>query len=129
LVVIFFFFFFYGATSPYRALASLIKPLHSRLDSRFRDFLRWEVVSLSPNPQSGGPEYLSGMGGSTSSHATAGIALKVVWPHKPHHYVKVETPEVVIEASNILAGWVGLNYKESIDITWAWNWLILDRKK
>jgi hypothetical protein len=34
---LFFFFFFYGATARYRALASLIKPLHSRLDSRFRD--------------------------------------------------------------------------------------------
>jgi hypothetical protein len=37
------FFFFYGATARYRALASLIKPHHSRLDSRFREtytFLR-----------------------------------------------------------------------------------------
>jgi hypothetical protein len=38
------------------------------------------------------PFDLSGMGGPTSSYATAGIALRVIWPHKPHHYVKVETP-------------------------------------
>jgi hypothetical protein len=38
------------------------------------------------------PFDLSGMGGPTSSYATAGIALTVIWPHKPHHYVKVETP-------------------------------------
>jgi hypothetical protein len=65
--------------------------------SRHLYFLRWEIVSLSPNPQPGGPGYLipfdlSGMGGSTSSYATAGIALRVIWPHKSHHYVKVETP-------------------------------------
>jgi hypothetical protein len=38
------------------------------------------------------PFDLSGMGGPTSSYATAGIALRVIWPHKAHHYVKVETP-------------------------------------
>jgi hypothetical protein len=38
------------------------------------------------------PFDLSGMGGTTSSYATAGIALRVIWPHKPHHYVKVKTP-------------------------------------
>jgi hypothetical protein len=38
------------------------------------------------------PFELSGMGGPTSSYATAVIPLRVVWPHKPHHYVKVETP-------------------------------------
>jgi len=35
---------------------------------------------------------LSGMGGPTSSYATAGIVLRVTESHKlPHHY-KVETP-------------------------------------
>jgi hypothetical protein len=32
---------------------------------------------------------LSGMGGPTSSCATTSIALRIIWPHKPHHYVKV----------------------------------------
>jgi hypothetical protein len=38
------------------------------------------------------PFDVSSMGGPTSSYATAGLALRVIWPHKPHHYVKVETP-------------------------------------
>jgi len=38
------------------------------------------------------PFDLSGMGGPTSSYATAGIALRITESHKtPHHY-KVETP-------------------------------------
>jgi hypothetical protein len=35
---------------------------------------------------------LSGMGGPTSSYATAGIALRIISPLKPSHYFKVETP-------------------------------------
>jgi hypothetical protein len=35
---------------------------------------------------------LSGMGGPTSSYATAGIALRIMLPRKPHHYVKVGVP-------------------------------------
>ena len=35
---------------------------------------------------------LSGLGDPASSYATAGLALRIIWPHKPHHYVKVETP-------------------------------------
>jgi hypothetical protein len=38
------------------------------------------------------PFDLSGMGGSTSSYATAGTALRVICPHKPYHYGKVATP-------------------------------------
>jgi hypothetical protein len=38
------------------------------------------------------PFDLSGLGDSSNSYATAGIALRVIWPRKPHHYVKVETP-------------------------------------
>jgi len=39
------------------------------------------------------PFDLSGMGGPTSSYATAGIALLVTESHKPpHHHYKVETP-------------------------------------
>jgi hypothetical protein len=35
---------------------------------------------------------LSGLGDPASSYATTGLALQIIWPHKPHHYVKVETP-------------------------------------
>jgi hypothetical protein len=35
---------------------------------------------------------LSGMGAPASSFATARIALRILWPHKPRHYVKVEIP-------------------------------------
>jgi len=38
------------------------------------------------------PFDLSGMGGPTSSYATAGIALRVTESHKPPHHYKVETP-------------------------------------
>jgi hypothetical protein len=32
------------------------------------------------------------MGDPTSSYATAGIALRVIWPCKLYHYMKVEIP-------------------------------------
>ena len=35
---------------------------------------------------------LSGLGDPASSYATAGLALRIIWPHKPHHCVKVGTP-------------------------------------
>jgi hypothetical protein len=36
------------------------------------------------------------MGDSTSSYATAGIALRVSGALKPHHHDKAETPSVYI---------------------------------
>jgi hypothetical protein len=33
---------------------------------------------------------LPGLGDPASSYATAGIALRIIWPSKPHHYFKVE---------------------------------------
>jgi hypothetical protein len=35
---------------------------------------------------------MSGMGGPTSSYTTAGTALRVIWPCKPYHYIKVGIP-------------------------------------
>jgi hypothetical protein len=35
---------------------------------------------------------LSGMGDPTRSYTTASIALRIIWPCKPHHYVKVGIP-------------------------------------
>jgi hypothetical protein len=65
-------------------------------------FLLCGVVSPKLNPQPGGPGYpfLSGSsplncqawGALPVAYATASIALGIVWPHKPHHYVKVGIP-------------------------------------
>jgi hypothetical protein len=33
---------------------------------------------------------ISGWGDPASSYATAGLALRIIWPYNPHHYVKVE---------------------------------------
>jgi hypothetical protein len=57
------------------------------------------LSAACPNPKPGGPGYpfsfdLSGMRGPASSYATAGIALRIIWLRKPHHYVKVEIPSV-----------------------------------
>ena len=35
---------------------------------------------------------LSGMGGPTSSCAAAIIALRIIWPYKPHHCIRVGIP-------------------------------------
>jgi hypothetical protein len=40
------------------------------------------------------PLDLSGMGVSTNSYATVGIAVRVSGALKPHHHDKVETPSV-----------------------------------
>ena len=58
-------------------------------------FLQGEVVGLTHNPQPGGPGYslLSGSSPSTCparvalpvADATAGIALRIIWPRKPSH--------------------------------------------
>jgi hypothetical protein len=49
----------------------------------------------TPNLEDQGiPFRLSGMGGPASSYTTAGIALRIIWLRKPHHYVKVEIPSV-----------------------------------
>jgi hypothetical protein len=60
------------------------------------------VVSLTPNTQPGGQGYpfLSGSSPLTClvwealpvAYATASIALGIMWPHKPHHYVKLGIP-------------------------------------
>jgi hypothetical protein len=48
-------------------------------------------LRLAPTP------WPVGMGTSTSSYATAGIALWVSGALKPHHHDKVETPSVGLE--------------------------------
>jgi hypothetical protein len=75
---------------------------------RFRNscILQGEVVSPTPNPHPGGPRYplLSGPAPSTCparvalpvANATAGIALRIIWPRKPSHpalaFGKAEIP-------------------------------------
>ena len=73
-------------------------------------FYELGVVSLTPNPQLGGSEYPFLSGSSpltcltwkalTVAYATANIALGIIWPHKPHHYVKVRIPSEWIIISN-----------------------------
>jgi hypothetical protein len=51
---------------------------------------------------------LSGMGDPTSSYATAGIALRITRPRKPHHYVKGEIPTggfFFVSMENFLRYW------------------------
>jgi len=65
-------------------------------------FLRGEVVSLTPNPQPGGPGYpfLSGSSPLTClawealpvAYATTSVALGIIWPHKPRYCAKVGIP-------------------------------------
>ena len=68
------------------------------------NFLQGEVVSLTSNPQPGGPGYPFSSGSSpltclawrpalpTSSYATASIVPTFLWPRKSHHYVEVRIP-------------------------------------
>jgi hypothetical protein len=50
------------------------------------------------------------MGASTSSYATAGIALKVSGALKPHHHDKVETPSV---------GWYGITRENYLNVDYG----------
>jgi hypothetical protein len=90
------------------------------------EFVLFEVVSLTPNHQPGGPEYisssgspldLSGLGGPTSSYAPVGIALRVSGALEPHHHDKVgvasvgrellslsKIPSTLIEIEVLLSG-------------------------
>jgi len=45
---------------------------------------------------------MCGMGAPTSSHTTASIALRIIWPHKPHHYVKVGIPLLAVEEGGVI---------------------------
>jgi len=68
--------------------------------------LRGGVVSLTPNPQPRGPGYPISSGPSPSTcparvalpvaNATAGIALRIIWPRRPSHkavdFDKLEIP-------------------------------------
>jgi hypothetical protein len=53
----------------------------------------------------------SGMGGPTSSYTTAGIDLRIMWPRKPHHYMKVGIPP----------GWIVVNrsMKKQLQLTYS----------
>jgi hypothetical protein len=45
---------------------------------------------------------LSDAGGLTSSCGTASIAIRMIWPHKPHHYVEVRVPSDLHCSPNII---------------------------
>jgi hypothetical protein len=111
----FFFFFFYGISARFRDMASptFFPSEASGEVSRQIQLLQGGVVSPTPNPQLGGPGYpflsgssitfdMSGMGAPASSYATAGIALRILWPRKPRHYVKVGIPSPIKQYHLIL---------------------------
>jgi hypothetical protein len=69
-----------------------------RLDFRFRDICvfygeRSSVSRPTPNLEDRVSllVWIIPLGDPTSSYATAGIALRVIWPRKPLYYVKVVT--------------------------------------
>jgi hypothetical protein len=43
---------------------------------------------------------LSGMGGPTSSCATTSMALRIIWPHKPHHYINMAAGMWMVSGSD-----------------------------
>jgi hypothetical protein len=115
------FFFFHWHYSPLWAFACRTRSFHFFLSvtnslhhlylypafpfvrlSKTISFLLCGVVSPTPNPKPGGPGYpfLSGSSPLTClawealpvAHATASIALGIMWPHKPNNYVKVRIP-------------------------------------
>ena len=91
--------------SPFQALASLIRCLHSSLFAALLFHLKhlWGFLNISffpgwgHHPHAQPPTWrtrmslfvwvitfdLSGLGDPASSYATAGLAFKVIWPHKP----------------------------------------------
>jgi hypothetical protein len=85
-------------------------------------FLLWyEVVSVMPRPQLGGPRCLfvwnltvdlSGLGDPASSYATTGLALGFIGTRKPHHLDKVETSLVGILRA-------GLHISVDIRLKWV----------
>jgi hypothetical protein len=65
----------------------------------FRNVTFFPGWGRQPHAQPGGPLFvwvisfdLSGMGAPAGSYATAGLALRIIWPHTPPHYVKLGTP-------------------------------------
>ena len=54
------------------------------------------MIASHLNLQPGGPEcsFLSesGVGDSTSSYTNVNMVLRIIGPHKPHHFDKVEMP-------------------------------------
>jgi hypothetical protein len=95
---------------------SLMQACHEVSKQYF--FTEWDcqphTQTPTPNPQPGGPGHpllsgsitfdLSGMGDPTSSCATTSIALRIIWPHKLHCYVKVGMPSggMTVICTNIL---------------------------
>jgi hypothetical protein len=97
-------FFFYGASDRFRAMASPNSFLFGGFSWGFKtnsSFTGWgcQPHAQPPNWRTRVSPFiwvitldLSGMGAPASSKTTAGIALRVIWPRKPRHYVKVEIP-------------------------------------
>ena len=81
-----------------------VKPVQGISEVSWTQILfRGRVVTPMPNPQPGVPGCPFWSGSSSpltclawvppaNSRATAGLAVRIIWPHKPHHYHKVGTP-------------------------------------
>jgi hypothetical protein len=54
------------------------------------------------------------MGCPSNSDATANIAFIIIWPHKPHHYVKVGIPFGVLYE---LGGFLLIQVKKNMKLT------------
>jgi hypothetical protein len=86
------FFFFFGRCSPWWTLQSL------KVSQQLKLLTGWDRQPHA-QPQTCRARVslfvwtitfdLSGMGDPTSTYGTAGIALRIIWPRMPHHYVKV----------------------------------------
>jgi len=97
-------YYYYYYYSPSWALASsniVLKHVASNFWSYSTGHIFWDGGGSQPNTHCptqrtrislfvGVITYvLSGMGIPTSSYATASIALGIIWPNSPHHYLKV----------------------------------------
>jgi len=92
-------FFLFWHYSLWWTLASSIVVLYSNLRSFSTEhiFMRWSCQAPHSTPNLEVQVWiitsdLSGMGGPTSGYTTNSIAFRIIWPCKPHHYVKVGIP-------------------------------------
>ena len=95
-------------------------------------FLQCEVVSLTPNPQPGGPGYpfLSGSSSLTClawearpvAYVTASITLGIIWPHKPQHCAKVGIP-----SGGLLEVWLRIIREKSVPLMCVWTGFVYTR--
>jgi hypothetical protein len=105
-------------------------------DFRNNKLLLHGVVSPTPNPQPGRPGYpfLSGSSPLTRlewealpvAYPTASIALGIMWPHKPHHYVKLGIPSGGYLYLHVPNSGISQKFSWSVSVLLVWD---RDRRK